>query len=732
MNITDTVIVHEHCISSVAHICRYFTNFAGSLLIKGKLAGNPRRLQKNFPEFLWLLRDVDLDMVDEDGETELSPTEYVTKYVLQRDNSDDTGGKILDMFPNFTCLKITRPLHSAKELHEYDDEASEFNKDVQYAIDHIKAQVKAKKGFEGYGTVDGPSLAILAKQFVDVLNTPGSFPDIERGWNAVVEQQLNVTVDGCVEEYSKELSSKTRGKFPFEEDRLMKIHDNVLSSKLECLQNKARSLIRCQNILDTNASKLTERIVKYDTKSTQVVVGGELFQFVVENHRQSLTKCKSLSQELRNANLTLPQLIESYKRQAIGPAKDDVYQQDISVIPGKPEELLVQQKSHNMVNITWRQPTVHRGCEKKYRAEMCLDIQNDKWGQTETTHCQRLSVRFNQLKPFTNYRFRVCAINGNIKSEYSIIDLSTAAGPPNRPDTPNLEVTGLTRGILTCTAPKKGDGNGSPINKMIVKLYIEGDKVLQSVFKLSIVNAECIRQEVQLPTVENDETVYIRVLWENKVGISTESDPVLLPVADMIPGPPLNLRTVGRTNRKIKIRYDPPEINAGAVHTYVIKLQKKTDGFQLLTRTEKCSALAKKLKSNTKYTFKVEALNKNSQFCNDPVALSCETKLHPVSSGFAQAGGASVGAVASPITGAVLVPAVSALALKDGISEKSAGKIIGGTIGLLSTPITAPLGFLGGLLASPLGAAGVGMAAHEVLKDSDDDLEDSDDDVLNQ
>ena len=704
-------------------------------MIKGELAGNLRRLQKSFPDFLWLLRDVELDMVDEDGETELSPTEYVTKYVLQRDNSDDIGGKILDMFPNFTCLKITRPLHSPKELHEYDDEASEFNKDVQYAIDHIKAQVKAKKGFEGHGTVDGPSLAILAKQFVDVLNTPGSFPDIERGWNAVVEHQLNVTVDGCVEEYSKELSSKTRGNFPFEEDRLMKIHAIVLSSKLKCLQNKAQALIRCQNILDTeqyktHASKLTERIVKYDTESTQVVEGGELFKFVVENQRQSLTKCKSLSQELRNANLSLPQLIVSYKRQAVGPAKDDVYQQDISVIPGKPEGLLVQKKSHNMVNITWRQPTVHRGREKKYRAEMCLDIRNDKWGQTETT--QRLSVRFNQLKPFTNYRFRVCAINGIMKSEYSIIDLSTAAGPPNRPDTPNLEVTGLTRGILTCNAPKKGDGNGSPINKMIVKLYIKGDQVLQSVFELSIVNAECIRQEVQLPIVENDETVYIRVLWENKVGISTQSDPALLPVADMIPGPPLNLRTVGRTKRKIKIRYDPPEINPGAVHTYVIKLQKKTDGFQLLTRTEKCSAVASKLKSNTMYTFVVGALNKNSQYCDDVAVLSCETKLNLVSSGFAKAGGASVGAIATPITGAVIVPAASAIALKDGISEKSAGKIIGGTIGLLSTPITAPLGFLAGLLASPVGAAGGGIATHLLVKDSDDDLEDSDDDVLNQ
>ena len=309
---------------------------------------------------------------------------------------------------------------------------------------------------------------------------------------------------------------------------------------------------------------------------------------------------------------------------------------------------------------------------------------------------------------------------------------SILAGPPNRPDKPELRVTGCDCGILTCNAPKKGDENGSPINKMIVKMYIKGDEVLQSVFELSIVNTKPIEQDVPLPIVENDETVYINVLWQNKVGISTESNPVLLPVADMIPGPPLNLRTVGRTNRKIKIRYDPPEINAGAVHTYVIKLQKKTDGFQLLTRTEKCSALAKELKSDTKYTFMVRALNKNSQYCDDvAVDLSCETKLHPVSSGFAKAGGASVGAVASPITGTVLVPAVSAIALKDGISEKSVGKIIGGTIGLLSTPITAPFGFSDGLLASPIGAAGGGIAAHVLVKDSDDDLEDSDDDVLN-
>lgn len=717
---------------------RYFTNFAGSILIKGTRAGDPQKLQKHFPEFLWLLRDVELDMVDnEDGETELTPTEYVTKCVFQRgksapdNSSNDIGSQILKMFPNFTCLKISCPQHEAEELLDYDDESSDFNKDIQLAIDHIKEQVKVKRGFEGHGTVDGPSLAILAEQFVDALNTPGRFPDLERGWNAVVEQHLITTVEHCVAEYSKELRSKIHGKLPIEEERLMNIHEIVLESKLECLQNKIQALIPGQRAVDTkqyrtHASKLTTLVVKYDTKSSQAVVGGELYQFVVENEKESRMQCKLLSQELRNTNLALPDLIGLYKRKSVGPAKDEVYQQDISVIPGKPERLLMKENSHNMIEISWRKPTVHRDCEKEYHGERCLDIPNDKWSQTQTT--QILSMRFNHLKPVTDYRFRVCAINNTNKSEYSIIDVSTTAGPPNTPEKPKLEVVGCYSGTLTCRAPKEDDGNGSPINKMIVEMYINGVKVLQQGFELCLNNAEYITQKVPLPSAKDDETVHIRLRWENMVGVSSDSDPFLLPMVDMIPGPPTNFRTVGRTHKIIKVRYDPPEINPNAVATYVIKIQKKTDGFELLKQTTKCSAVAKKLKPDTPYIFHVGALNRNQQFCEYVLTLSCETKLSVLGSGLAKAGGATVGAVASPITGAAIVPAASVVSLQDGIKDKSAGKIIGGTIGLLSTPITAPLGFLAGLIASPIGAAGGGLAVHLLYKDSDDDLEDSDDD----
>ena len=91
---------------------------------------------------------------------------------------------------------------------------------------------------------------------------------------------------------------------------------------------------------------------------------------------------------------------------------------------------------------------------------------------------------------------------------------------------------------------------------------------------------------------------------------------------------------------------------------------------------------------------------------------------------------ASLIGIATPLAGAAIVPVVSVLSLQDGFKEKNKKLIVGGAIGLISAPVTVPVGFIGGLLASPFTAAVEGVSAHDDSRSYVGDLEDSDDDVV--
>ena len=381
------------------------------------------------------------------------------------------------------------------------------------------------------------------------------------------------------------------------------------------------------------------------------------------------------------------------------------------------------------VTLAWNTPHIHTSVVKEYHIQHCLDIRYRKWSQSLST--TELSAEIKNLKPNSICRFRICSSNESEKSDYAIVTALTSPGQPTKPEPViSFEAINCYEGKFVCKAPRDEDGNGANITNMSTELTsVENNEVDASeVFDISRSesNSTCIVRLLNLQEINSHQNIHLKIIWVNSVGwLSLPSDPLVIQSTEFIPGPPGDVNKVGRTHNKIKIAFDPPEINPGAVDHYQIEIETRRSKI-LAKTTKKLSAVLSNLAANTEYVIYVTSVNKNNKTCKNFKYLICRTKLSKVAAGFAGIGATAVGVAAAPVAGATIVPLASAVALVDGIKERRVGKIVGGAVGLLTAPITAPLGFLGGLVSSPVGGLGGAVAAKLALMDSDDDIEDSD------
>ena len=91
----------------------------------------------------------------------------------------------------------------------------------------------------------------------------------------------------------------------------------------------------------------------------------------------------------------------------------------------------------------------------------------------------------------------------------------------------------------------------------------------------------------------------------------------------MIPGSPQDVRVVGTGSDRIKLSWEPPEINPQAVEVYVVWKRAKGGTWEEVKRTKKTKALIVGLKSHTDYEFRVLATN--SLMMSLATSESCDT-----------------------------------------------------------------------------------------------------------
>lgn len=148
------------------HVHRTFTGMANSIVVhQGNKENN--EYWKTFPPFLWLIRDMLLEMPTEDGK-KLSPTEFLNQEVLCNEKSKETGSTeavvrkaLYNFFPKFECRTLPPPSSSTEVMANvstsHDKLAPLFNEGVDELIVFLKTSVKPKKVFTEDGSAcDGP------------------------------------------------------------------------------------------------------------------------------------------------------------------------------------------------------------------------------------------------------------------------------------------------------------------------------------------------------------------------------------------------------------------------------------------------------------------------------------------------------------------------------------------------------------------------------------------------
>lgn len=317
-----------------------------------------------FPDFLWLLRDVTLDLTDEQGRP-LTATQYLTSNVLKRSRklipttADHVAMAITSYFSSVECLALAPPSSDrsvTKNIPEhYSQLHPDFTEGLKDAIDFIHQKVKRKRGFDA-DSMDGALVASLAEQYVTTVNEPGGIPTLESAWQNVITTRMIELNDQLAEEYQMRMEENLHDKLPMEEDNFFRIHQELLDSLLKRLDTEIN---RLQPTSDdpsfTNRQEVranfTSRIIQWTDKKE--VKGGSVMLFIQKNEKESSKACVALfDQKFQKIQEKLDQIAPtqdeegaaesytyddflkdldeletSYHIGAVGPSKQSVFEQ---------------------------------------------------------------------------------------------------------------------------------------------------------------------------------------------------------------------------------------------------------------------------------------------------------------------------------------------------------------------------------------------------------------------
>ena len=345
------------------------------------------------------------------------------------------------------------------------------------------------------------------------------------------------------------------------------------------------------------------------------------------------------------------------------------------------------------------------------------------------------------LLPGRIYAIKMRAVSGGGPSDWSSIEtFRFSSGPPAKPKKPKVFPTSPTEVKVEVQRLSEDEERGSPVTHCEIR-YIEIEKSNEIAC-----DSKCLKKPLKgrnssttitVGSLKQNTKYQFCVKMINSAGIGDASEGTIVNTECFVPGSPQNVRISSkRTSSTLKVRWDSPTRNYSGVKNYVVQHRrfKKTewDASTMLDNT-KHSFKVVNLKTNTKYEFRVQALNQKNEG-NSSTVLG-ETRIGAVGRGMASVAAFAGGTAGGPIIGSIGFGTMSAVAVldkpKSGSGESGSGKkaaaaaaATGGAVG----------GFLLGLVGAPFMGIGTAIVTNERMKGdwgspqtSDDESQTSDD-----
>ena len=305
--------------------------------------------------------------------------------------------------------------------------------------------------------------------------------------------------------------------------------------------------------------------------------------------------------------------------------------------PGKVDKPVVECEG-GLMHVQWTDKSNPQGSLEYYEVQFDEGAGFSTQLSPKSTGCT-----FDQqtLKPGHSYSIRVRGVNGRGPGEWSESTVCRFRKcPPEQPQPPSNRIDSPTSATVFVAMPEL-DSNEDPVTNIVVE-YCDGNST-EWCKRYSTADRTRSINEVNLNTLAPDTTYQFRAKLRNRCGISPPSAATVVQTKVAVPGEPHGLRVSSkRTDEMIKIRWNEPRLNPHSVDHYEIECRRKGVWMQTNTST-KMSVKFKNLKSNTKYTFRVRAVNRESCFSEWTDEFAAETKMRGARKAAAVAAGIGVG-----------------------------------------------------------------------------------------
>ena len=626
----------------LAYSC--FTHLSTALVQDDSKQEHLAHLKKYFPDFVWLIRNQAVKLQKDENGNPQTWTQYIKAKVLVQSEkpcysaSDEVVRVMLHLFPSLECKVIPHPFcdnpaETPKEV------SPKFNAAIKEVVQQLLSSVKLKPGLSA--SLDGSMVANLAQEYVKALNS-GENIIIEGSLYATIIQKLEDLTEELVQQYRMKMVEILDPKYPLEEGTmddeehppttLMAFHQQVFEECKLILTQKADFYMPTLNTAPVDAAlsnicrkkmdiltKFKKCVCEYEATGglagqRMVLVRGELHHFVTKNKERSSERCRLLFDQLveQENDVRLTKLEEDYMAKAVGPAKEKVFKQKAQWISGQPEDVMVAE-------MTWRRPIIHTDAAWNY--EVQRKIEGNEWinsGMTPDMH-----IVITDLKPNVKYHLRVHGVcihmHGN-KGEWSEeLTVTTPPGKPNKPQKPIIRLKSSTTATILIQQLQPNDDNGSEITDVIVESKLQDTPLKVTHFPVEPHgNIKDTHMTKDLPldcvTCDSFYSYHFRVSMKNSVGESEPSDWTIIPTSELIPGPPQDINS-DNGMYQITLRWSQPNIHPFAVKTYEVQSGTITGVWHVIAETQSdlLTAAVKNLKPNTKYRFRVRAVNENKE-----------------------------------------------------------------------------------------------------------------------
>lgn len=221
---------------------------------------------KYFPDFMWILRDFSLQLIDQEGES-ITASEYLeNSLAAQKGFSDEIETKnrirrlVQMFFPQRDCFTLVRPMMEEEDLQSLEDRSLETLRPefIEQVLTLRKCIFKnAKLKTLNGKALNGEMLSGVMKNYIEAINN-GAVPNIESAWTYICKDHCYKMFHECLNYYNQRFNERLLDQFPTSEEYLDIIHEELQKEALEKFKKESMGE-NSQNYIENLELKIREK-----------------------------------------------------------------------------------------------------------------------------------------------------------------------------------------------------------------------------------------------------------------------------------------------------------------------------------------------------------------------------------------------------------------------------------------------------------------------------------------